>query len=109
MHHGRHAQLWTLLVLCAASGYAANRALIVGVRNYINYPELALDGPRNDAERLAALLEKDWKFSPADVSVLIDGQGTKANILNELDRLIKASQRGDHVLFYYSGHWNFFS
>ena len=78
--------------------------LFAGVRTYVNYPELTLDGPRNDAEKLAALLEKDWKFSPADVSVLIDDQGTRANILNELDRLIKAAQRGDHVLFYYSGH-----
>jgi outer membrane protein OmpA-like peptidoglycan-associated protein len=96
-------RIFAILAL-AASLQGANRALIVGVRTYEHYPDLTLDGPRNDAEKMAATLEKNWGFLAGSVTVLLDEQGTRANIIAELDRLASEAQSGDHVLFYYSGH-----
>ena len=104
------------MLACAPLAHARTMALLVGVADYDTASGIHdLLGPRNDVSIVwRALKARDVK--PADITVLTDGlpQGAdypvakglaeSANILAELDRLAKEAQRGDTVIFYYSGH-----
>ncbi|MBI3672322.1 MAG: caspase family protein [Rhizobiales bacterium] len=95
---------------------ARTMALLVGVANYNAASGIrSLLGPRNDVSIIwRALKARD--VNPADMTVLTDGlplgpdfpvvQGppVSANILAALDRLAAEAQKGDTVIFYYSGH-----
>ncbi len=95
---------------------AKTHALLVGVANYNDDNGITdLLGPRNDVSILWRAL-KARGVDPADIAVLTDGlpidedypvpKGLAhgAEILAELDRLAESVQKGDTVLFYYSGH-----
>lgn len=105
-----------VVLLGISSAGAQTRALIVGVSGYPNLAtSLHLVGPRNDARALANTLVK-LGVKPSDVTVLADGvsgldegivsggPGTKAAILDGLDRLAEVSLRGDLVVLSFSGH-----
>lgn len=95
---------------------AKTLALLVGVADY-NEPSGIHDllGPRNDVTMIWRAL-KARGVDPNDITVLTDslpqnenfpvakGLAQSANILNELDHLASEAQKGDTVLFYYSGH-----
>ena len=49
--------------------------------------------------------ENNLGFKPAQIKTLTNQQATKANIIKAFNHwLIDATQSGDKVLFYYSGH-----
>jgi hypothetical protein len=85
------------------------RALIIGVSDYPNLDkEQWLEGPRNDAARMQEVLQRRG-FAANRISVLADGVPqaglpTRANILNELDRLAREAGKDDFVLLYFAGH-----
>lgn len=98
------------------SADAKTSALLVGVADYDEASGIHdLLGPRNDVSILWRAL-KARGTDPADITVLTDGLpkgenfpvakglAHSADILNELDRLAETAQKGDTVLFYYSGH-----
>lgn len=112
---------WIAAAVCALSVLAADaeartRALVVGVSGY---PALAkslrLTGPKNDSREVANSLAR-LGVAIADITVLADGvagltdgialngPGTKAAILGELEELAAGSAAGDLVVFYFSGH-----
>ncbi|MGH6906533.1 MAG: caspase family protein, partial [Aestuariivirga sp.] len=95
---------------------AKTMALLVGVADYNTASGITdLHGPRNDVSIMwRALKSRDVK--PEDMTVLTDalpvgvdypvakGLAEGAIILAELDRIAREAQRGDTVIFYYSGH-----
>ena len=100
----------------SGTAQAETRALVVGVSEY---PKLAetiwLKGPKNDSREMANMLAR-LGVPAGNITVLADGTrdlaegihhggfGTKKAILDGLDRLAETSQRGDLVVFYFSGH-----
>jgi len=74
----------------------AKRALIIGSQTG------ELQGVHNDVERIAAKLREKFRFD--DVTKCIEGDATRAGILDKYNRLIDSTQPGDAVVVYYSGH-----
>lgn len=73
------------------------RALCVGINAY---PGMELSGCVNDAMGWADLLEaREHVFT-----ILLDGDATRLNILEELRAMVSASKFGDRIVFTYSGH-----
>jgi hypothetical protein len=81
----------------------AKRALCVGINDY---PGVGSDlrGCVNDANAWADLLRQNFGFPDANVTLLLDGQATKAAILDNLSAMIKGATAGDHLVFTNSSH-----
>ena len=104
------------MLVYAPLAQAKTMALLVGVADYNTASGITdLLGPRNDVSILwRALKSRDVKVE--DITVLADalppgpdypvakGLAESASILAELDRLANLVERGDTVIFYYSGH-----
>ena len=95
-------------LLCAATGAAArDRALVVGVNQYplVEHGARDLRGAVPDALSFARALETTFKFDPADIKLLRDGEATAAAITSGFENwLIAGSGPGDRVVFFFSGH-----
>lgn len=88
--------------------WAEMHALLVGVSAYPSLPEHRLSGPRNDVQRMKAVLAQRG-FAPARITVLADGvpgakQPTRSVILQALESLARSTKTGDTVLLYFAGH-----
>ena len=103
-------------IVMSQTAEAKTMALLVGVADYNDDNGITdLLGPRNDVSILWRAL-KARGTDPADIAVLTDGLPNNENfpvakglahgakILAELDRLAETANKGDTVLFYYSGH-----
>lgn len=96
-----------LLSLCLfSSAQAADRALLVGIGTYASLPEkMFLEGPKNDVPLIEKLLKEKQGYSADSIRVLLDKDASRASILASIDEwLIKGTQSGDRVYFYFSGH-----
>jgi hypothetical protein len=86
--------------------YAEDRALLVGIDNYqcIN----SLIGSKQDVKNMTQFIQSEWHYQPGQIRTLTDDAATRNGILKAFDDwLIRGSQAGDKVLFYYSGHGAF--
>ncbi len=63
-----------------------------------------LDGAVSDARAMEQLLLTRFAFLPANVRHLYNEQATRSGILDAVRQLIRESQPGDVVVFYYAGH-----
>ena len=96
-----------LVVLGSVTGTpaeAVKRALLVGVGNYVDSRVPDLQGPPHDVAALRVALVQHGGFGDENITVLLDAAATKHGILEEIGRLGGASQAGDFVLIYLSGH-----
>jgi lysophospholipase L1-like esterase len=85
-------------------------ALLVGITNYqkhigldndtVYFPELS--GCVNDAMKLKAFLQEN--VNNIFIEELYNEQATKTNICNTFLTHFKQAQKGDSILFYFSGH-----
>lgn len=96
--------LLVLGILAPQPAGAVKRALLVGVGDYADSRVSDLQGPPHDVAVLRDALVQHGGFDAADIAVLLDGDATKRGILEAIDRLGQASERGDFVLIYLSGH-----
>lgn len=82
------------------------RALCVGVNQYQNFPQSALQGCVNDAHNMQKLLTQFLGFTSGDVTILADVQATKANILSNLRKMVADAKAGklSHLVFSMSSH-----
>lgn len=88
--------LGALLLVAAAQAQAARLAMVVGNDNYATVPKLA--NARNDAQSIARELEA----AGFKVTRVLDASRT---VLNEqLDGFLRRIEKGDEVVFYFSGH-----
>jgi hypothetical protein len=84
-----------------AVGAGRSYALLVGIAKYekIN----SLKWPERDVDRMAKALE-GYGFLRRDMRILKSEQATKAGMVRGMEWLRKVAERGDRVVFYYSGH-----
>ena len=79
------------------------RALCVGINDY---PVAGADlkGCVNDAKAWAALLIDHFDFEPQNVTMLLDAQATKQRVLEEVDKVLAGTKKGDVIVFTNSSH-----
>ena len=82
------------------------RALCVGINNFKNYPQSALQGCVNDANDMQALLQKYLGFTADDIVKLTDAQATKANMMEALKEMVDGAKAGkySYLVFSMSSH-----
>lgn len=89
----------------AGTLYRDSHALVVGIDQYGQWPRL--QHAVRDAKAVQAMLVQRLGFRPENVTTLLDGEATRANILRALnDKLADAKQvkRDDRVLVFFAGH-----
>jgi len=95
--------LLCLMTLMMAAAHAENRALLVGIDEYQHINSLT--GSKQDVINMTQFLQTHWHYHPEKIRTLINDEATKSEILRVFDSwLIKGTQPGDKVLFYFSGH-----
>lgn len=80
------------------------RALIVGVSVYQNLPSLQYAD--KDAEEFADFLTNNnaWKVEKSNIRLLTNDKAKAGDILSWLSWLLETSNKGDKIIFYFSGH-----
>ena len=81
----------------------AKRALLIGINKYL-IPGADLRGCVNDVTDLSAVLTEFGGFKKSDITVLTDKAATKKAMMSGIQKLVKASKKGDVALLHYSGH-----
>jgi len=81
-------------------------ALLVGINQYPNYPQL--NGCVNDVELQKELLIQRFNFEPQDILVITEKDATRENIeTGFIEHLVKQAKATDVVLFHFSGYGSF--
>lgn len=89
-------------LLCPVAHADINKyALLVGISEYHVKP---LAGPVNDVRAVRKALTTHWDFDSKNISVLLNRQATKKNILQNIEDLYQKSKSGDEIFIYFSGH-----
>lgn len=82
-------------------------ALCVGINKFKFLPQASwLNGCVNDAEDLAAMLEKNYGFEGSNITVLRDAKAVKKSVMAALNALVDAAVAGTvtHIVFTFSSH-----
>lgn len=86
-----------------STGYAVDRALIVGVEKYRDPRVPGTPGCEADARAMEQLIKSVYKFT--EVRILINEEATASNIERWFRSwLIAGTRPGDRVFFFYAGH-----
>jgi hypothetical protein len=83
-----------------AGGGGAYFALVIGINQYRD-PLPSLKTAAGDAEAMAKLLSERYGFR---VTLLLNGEATRANILNAFNQYRRNLHENDSLLIYYAGH-----
>lgn len=89
-----------LAVLTVVSADARVYALITGVSNYYGPERGNLHQSTKDAKRFKELMELQTK----DITILTSQHVTRQNVLEKLRAICNRAQKGDRIVFFYSGH-----
>lgn len=86
--------------------FTTGHALVIGVGVYQHTPRLNVALTATDATQVAAVLqdENTCGYPKGQVALLTGAAATRDGILGELERLATATNTGDTVVFFYSGH-----
>jgi Caspase domain len=80
-------------------------ALLIGINEYPKLgPDKYLKGCVNDVEAMSRTLEERFEFLKDHLTILRDGEATRAGILAAMNELAGRAGRDDIVVFHYSGH-----
>jgi hypothetical protein len=84
-------------------------ALLVGCTKYDFNESRSLKGPANDVALIYDLLVERFEFSPERIRRLVEGRSreerpTRANIVRELEALIRGARRGERIVLFFAGH-----
>ncbi len=77
-------------------------AFIVGVNDYPDPGILPLENPVSDAKKLANVLIENYMFDRENVIFMENA--TRADIIDELDRLARRITNNDNLLIFFAGH-----
>jgi len=82
--------------------YDNSWALVIGIDKYQNVQKLnyAVD----DAESIKEILEDSFHFPSDNISILINEEATKQNILKSFSEITKNAKGNDRVLVFFAGH-----
>ena len=88
------------------SEYKNSWALIIGINNYSIGP---LSYATNDAIAVAELLKKKFIFPEKNITLLLDEEAKRANIMSSLAKFSKENiDYDDRIIFFFAGHgWTF--
>jgi len=81
----------------------AKRALLIGINEYA-LVGANLRGCVNDVQNIAGALTDLYGFAPADTTMLVDDQATKAAMMQAIAELVDTAAPGDVLYLHYSGH-----
>lgn len=87
--------LLVVVVICNARTFV----LATGVSNYGN-DDVNLSQTTKDAKRFREVMSTQTK----DITLLTSKNVTKANVLEKLRAICNRAQKGDQIIFFYSGH-----
>ncbi len=88
-----------LAVMCVVAINARTFVLATGVSNYGD-ENVNLGQTTKDAKRFKEVMETQTK----DITILTSSNVTRANVLEKLRAICNRAQKGDQVIFFYSGH-----
>lgn len=89
----------------AQAATADIRALLIGIDQYQSNDIATLRGAVNDVNLLRGTLVQDLGVAPDRISVLVNEQATRENILRTIENdLIASVQPEDFVVVHFSGH-----
>ena len=80
------------------------RAVVVGINDYSVQGFGNLGGCVRDADAMYHTLIDAFSFDPAQVYLYKDATASSSNILRCLNYVLRISEPGDVVCFYYAGH-----
>lgn len=82
--------------------YDNSWALIIGIDNYKNVQKLnyAVD----DAESIKDILINSFDFPEENISLLINEEATKQNIIKSFSMITKDAEANDRVIVFFAGH-----
>lgn len=81
----------------------AKKALLVGINKY-KIPGADLRGCVNDVKNMQDVLTRQYGFSAANVTTLVDLAATTKAMQAAISKLVSGGRKGDVLLFHYSGH-----
>jgi hypothetical protein len=81
-------------------------ALCVGINQFKNFPQAALQGCVADADSMSALLQKFLGFSTNDIMLLKDANATKSAIMDKLKGMVAGAKakKYSYLVFSMSSH-----
>lgn len=80
-----------------------NHLLIIGIDSYGNGIPPLYNAVR-DAEAFKELMLKEYQFNTNDLTLLINKDASKANIIKHFDELLARLTSEDNLVFYFTGH-----
>lgn len=83
----------------------ADKALILGINEYKSVN--SLHGCINDVQTMRGLLIDVFKFPEKNIKTLTNDQVVKADVMEQLDWLLKGTKAGDRVVLHFSGHGSY--
>lgn len=95
----RLLSLCLILLAFSLSMPARTFVLAVGVSNYYGYQN-DLNQTTKDAKMFKKVMETQTK----DITLLTSKYANKANIMEKLRAICNRAQKGDRIIFYFSGH-----
>jgi hypothetical protein len=84
------------------SSYSNSWALCIGINDYKCQPKLKT--AVNDANKVADLLIRNFAFPKDNVTLLLDSDATKENIIKALHNFIYLTNTNDRVFLFFAGH-----
>ncbi len=82
--------------------YDNSWALIIGINKYENVQKL--DFAADDAIAMKEILIESFNFPEDNISILLNEEATKDNIVKEFSNVVFKAQEGDRVLVFFAGH-----
>ncbi len=82
--------------------YNESYALLVGINKYKYAPPLGF--AVNDARDVAELLINDYGFRKNNVSLFLDNDASRENVVDTLFSYCEKAEINDRVMFFYAGH-----
>jgi hypothetical protein len=83
--------------------YTNSWALIIGINKYKHINDL--NYACNDAKGIASLLKEYYEFPAENITVLLDEEATKANIMSAFLKMANDNiQVDDRIIVFYAGH-----
>ena len=82
-----------------------HKAVLCGINTYQSQTNLR--GCINDVKNMSKILTQFFGFDPANIHQLTDEKVVKKAILDEYEWLLEDAQKGDHLIFHFSGHGSY--
>ncbi len=82
--------------------YDNSYALIIGIDKYENVSNL--DYAVDDAKSIKSLLIEQFKFSPDNITLLINEKATYTKIKKSLSYVTRKASENDRILIFFAGH-----